>query len=282
MPPSLDLTRPDGPERRYVTASAAIERRADETVGFKGYAAKFNKRTQIGPKAWGFQEQIAPGAFVKSIDESDVRFLVNHDPNLILARNKAGTLTLSEDKTGLVTEADLAPTSYGRDLAISLERGDVSQMSFAFEVVREEWETLDDGGELRTINEAKLWDVSAVTFPAYEDTTAGLRAVAFDVLVDKLGLTTRKRSLLVAAIAEGADDLDEEVRSVLRTASKNIASLLGETSPAPATTDPEHDAPAPAETTRGIDTQVWMRHQRNKARALGLLIITTDLGGHTS
>lgn len=271
MGQKLDLTRPDGPERRYVTADADVERRSDETIGFRGYAAKFNKRTQIGPKSFGFQEQIAPGAFVKSIGESDVRFLINHDPNLVLARNKAGTLRLAEDRTGLKTDADLAPTSYGRDLAVSLERGDVSQMSFAFTVVRESWEELKDGTELRTIEEAQLWDVSAVTFPAYEDTTASLRSVAFDVLADKLGLTTRKRSLLVAAISEGADDLDEEVRMVLRTAAKNLASLLGETSPASATTDPEHElTPAPAESTRGVDPLVLRRAERAKGRVLGL------------
>jgi HK97 family phage prohead protease len=274
MGTKLDLARPDGPEYRYIITGATVERRADDSIGFKGYAAKFNKRTQIGPKTWGFQEQIAEGAFAKSIGESDVRFLQNHDPNFVLARSKAGTLRLAEDKIGLPVDADMAPTSYARDLAILLDRGEVDQMSFAFTVVSdkdERWETLDDGTELRTILRAQLWDVSAVTFPAYKDTTAGLRSVAFDVLADKLGLTTRKRSLLVAAVMEGADDLDEEVRMVLRTAQRNIASLLKEPPQAAATDAPEQaETPAQAAATRGVDPQVWMRHQRNKARALGL------------
>lgn len=272
MPPNLDLARPDGPEYRYVTTSGTVERRADDSIAFRGYAAKFNKRTQIGPKAYGFQEQIAPGAFRKAVNENDVRFLINHDPNLVLARNRAGTLRIAEDGTGLTVDADLAPTSYGRDLAISLERGDVSQMSFAFTVVAEQdetWEVLEDGTRLRTINQAQLWDVSAVTFPAYEDTTASLRAVAFDVLASRLGLTTRKRSLLIAAMAE--EELDDEARSVLLEVQHNFASLLGETPQAPATVDPEQVVtPAQAAATRGVDPLVLRRAERAKGRVLGL------------
>jgi HK97 family phage prohead protease len=147
---------------------------------FTGHAAVFESPTWIGPPKWGFQEVIARGAFAKTITESDVRFLINHDPNLILARTTAGTMTLLEDKIGLAVDAQLAATSYGQDLAVSLERGDMSQMSFGFRVVREEWEDVEvDGGaviERRTLLEVELFDVSSVTYPAYEDTDGGLAA----------------------------------------------------------------------------------------------------------
>jgi HK97 family phage prohead protease len=133
-----------GQERRYVTLDNRAVTRDGDTIGFRGHAALFERRTWIGPKKWGFWEQVARGAFTKSIGESDVRFLINHNPDLVLARTSSETLRLAEDSVGLLADADLAPTSYGRDLAISLERGDVSQMSFAFEVVRESWETLGD------------------------------------------------------------------------------------------------------------------------------------------
>jgi hypothetical protein len=186
----------------------------------------FNSRTWIGPQKWGFYEEIAPGAFSKSIGEHDVRFLINHDPNLVLARNKAGTLTLSEDQVGLKTDADMAATSYGQDLAISMKRGDITQMSFAFEVIREESETLGDGSELYTIREAKLWDVSVVTYPAYDSTDASLRSRAFDVLCHRLNISTSKRSRLIAGLSE--DEIDPTVLPILRDASRTLAHLADE------------------------------------------------------
>src|SRR5664280_2242013 len=193
-----------------------VELRKDATgatIGFAGHAAVFDQRTSIGnPLSWGFYEQIAPGAFTKTIQEADVRFLIDHDPSLLLARTKSGTLRLSEDKAGLVADADLAPTTYGRDLAILLERGDVSQMSFGFQVVagKDDWtveqvETNDGNSvdvEVRTIREVKLFDVSVVTFPAYEGTDAQLRsmtaAVARKKDPDPFG---RRREMLNRALS---------------------------------------------------------------------------------
>ena len=180
----------------------SVELRADDdgndTAEFHGHAAVFDKRTWIGPKRWGFWEAVAPGAFDKTLGEADVRFLVNHDPNLLLARNKSGTLTLSKDDDGLATEAQLdRRQSYTNDVVIALERGDISQMSFAFEVVKDSWETLEDDTELRTLEEVRLWDVSVVTYPAYEDTDAGLRAVAFEVLCRDAGISDAERDRLL-------------------------------------------------------------------------------------
>lgn len=184
--------------------SSAIERRDDGApIGFRGHAAIFNRATQIGPPKWGFREQIAPGAFTKTIQEADVRLLMNHDPNFLLARNKAGTLTLSEDVRGLATVADMAPVSYAQDLAILLERGDISQMSFAFEVIKDQWEADTEESELRTLLEVKLYDVSIVTYPAYEDTDAGLRGAAFDEVCRSAGLDEKARRGLLSAVSNG-------------------------------------------------------------------------------
>ena len=182
--------------------SQRVELRQDEEgndgADFFGHAAVFDKRTWIGPKRGGFWESVAKGAFDKTLGEADVRFLVNHDPNLLLARNKSGTLTLSKDADGLATEAQLdRRQSYTNDVVIALERGDISQMSFAFEVVKDSWETLDDDTELRTLEEVRLWDVSVVTYPAYEDTDAGLRAVAFEVLCRSAGIDDDQRDRLL-------------------------------------------------------------------------------------
>jgi HK97 family phage prohead protease len=198
--------------------SQRIEMRDHEGDGdgadFFGHAAMFNKRTWIGPRRFGFWEQVAPGAFDKTVGEADVRFLVNHDPNLLLARNKSGTLTLDVDDGGLATAAKLdRRQSYTNDVVIALERGDISQMSFAFEVVRDTWEILDDDTELRTLDEVRLWDVSVVTYPAYEDTDAGLRAVAFEVLCRSAGIDDDQRDRLLqdlTGLAHVADPVTPE------------------------------------------------------------------------
>lgn len=143
-----------------------------------GHAAVFNSETVI---AGFFREQIAPRSFRKSIKENDIRALFNHDTNFVLGRNRAGTLRLSEDDRGLAYEIDLPDTQAARDLWTSIDRGDISQSSFAFDVVKElREEPNEDAGEtmpLYTIKEARLYEVSPVTFPAYEDTDVAARAM---------------------------------------------------------------------------------------------------------
>ena len=128
-----------------------------------GYGAVFNSESNdLG----GFREFIAPGAFEGRL-EDDVRFLVNHDANLILARTTNGTLRLSVDEKGLRYEADMPNTSTARDLMELLKNGTISQSSFAFTVEEDSWE-VKDGMNIRTIDKvSQLYDVSSVTYPAY-------------------------------------------------------------------------------------------------------------------
>lgn len=141
-----------------------------------GYAAMFNSQTVI---AGYFREQIAPGAFANAIDQDDVRALINHDPNYVLGRNKAGTLMLSEDATGLQFECSPPDTQFARDLLVSVERGDVTQCSFAFCCTTEQWEDGESEADLplRTIMKCELLDVSIVTYPAYADTSVAVRSM---------------------------------------------------------------------------------------------------------
>lgn len=177
MTASLPLTQ----SGRRAVALTGIEVRAEGgEVSVRGHAAVFDTPTMIGPPGVGFEEVIAPGAFRKTLaDGADVRLLFNHNPDLVLARTKSGTLTLHEDKRGLAVDAKLAPTQVGRDLAVLIERGDVSQMSFGFRVVKDRWENVQraDGttSERRTVLEAQLFDVSSVTYPAYDETDVALR-----------------------------------------------------------------------------------------------------------
>ena len=150
-----------------------LEKRAegDKLPDIVGHAAVFDIRTELWP---GVTEEVAPGAFTRTLDDTpDVRALVDHDPVNILGRTKADTLTLKEDKKGLHTRIQPPNTTVGRDIVESIRRGDVDQMSFAFQIVREEAEYDDDGVHYRLLD-VELIDVSVVTFPAYEDAVATL------------------------------------------------------------------------------------------------------------
>lgn len=141
-----------------------------KTIG--GYAAVFNSPADIGGY---FREKIAPGAFADAV-KADVRALIDHNSGRVIGRSSAGTLRLTEDGTGLAVEIDLPDTTDGRDVAVSIQRGDLSGMSFGFRVTKEQWDETSDP-PLRTIMAVELDEVSVVAFPAYEDTTIALRSL---------------------------------------------------------------------------------------------------------
>lgn len=169
-------------ERRFAPIDpASVEVRDDDNgLRFRGHAAVFNQEVDFG----FMREVVAPGAFAKTIkDGADVRFLFNHDPSTVMARTSVGSLDLSEDDDGLSVEARLDPDDLDTQrLVPKLRSGNVSQMSFGFSVVKDEMtEDEDDENPLRTLRELELFDVSPVTFPAYEGTDGGLRAAFQDV-----------------------------------------------------------------------------------------------------
>lgn len=156
-----------------------------------GYAANYNVLS--GDLGWGLRERIIPGAFTRAVKEKqDVRHLINHDPNLILGRTASGTTGLSEDDKGLKFRTLLPDTGYARDLAVSVDRGDVNECSFGFMVNRsdpdnpgETWTEVPDPEDntrlitVRELRDVDLMDVSVVTFPAYGKTNAGLERSLF-------------------------------------------------------------------------------------------------------
>jgi len=170
-------------DRERRTTAGRVERKAENGQDgtkpqLRGYAAVFNEETVIGDY---FREVILPGAFAGAVARDDVRANFNHEPTLVLGRTIAGTLRLHEDDHGLVYEIDTPDTSYARDLMVSVERGDVSQSSFMFDVTGEAWDYPAAGSgllPLRKITGVKLYDVAPVTFPAYEGTSVSARALA--------------------------------------------------------------------------------------------------------
>lgn len=160
-------------EKETRTFTFKLEARDDENPLISGHAAVFNEEADIG----FFKEKIKRGAFAESIQVDDVRALFNHDPNHVLGRNKAGTLKLQEDRKGLAIEIVPPDTQFARDLLISVKRGDISQMSFGFQVQEDSWKHGEDGApDVRTLKKVRLFDVSPVTFPAYVGTDVAVRS----------------------------------------------------------------------------------------------------------
>jgi HK97 family phage prohead protease len=164
-------------ERRFIDVADLRLAKEGDVRSIVGYAAVFNVEATIGGM---FRERILPGAF-DGVLKDDVRALINHDENLVLGRSKAGTLKMQADDKGLRIQITPPDTQAARDLQISMERGDVNEMSFAFRLARDGFEW-DDGARdklpLRTIKKFRsLFDVSVVTYPAYDATEASLRSV---------------------------------------------------------------------------------------------------------
>lgn len=151
-----------------------ITREDGEDLTIEGYFAVFNSNYDMG---FGMSESIAPGAFAEALG-GDVRALVNHDSSLVLGRNKANTLELREDSHGLWGKVRINPNdSAAMDLYARVKRGDVDGCSIGFDIETEETEFRDDGSVHWTITKVNpLYEVSACTFPAYEDTNVNARS----------------------------------------------------------------------------------------------------------
>jgi len=158
-----------------------VEWREDSEGKIKGYSAVFNR---LSGDLGGFKEKIAPGAFTKTLAESDVRALFNHDPNFVLGRTKSGTLELREDEKGLWMEVEPPDTQWARDLVTTIKRGDIDQQSFAFRTIKDTWTNEEGKLPIRTLNEVQLFDVSPVTYPAYPQTSVDVRALPVDAGID--------------------------------------------------------------------------------------------------
>ncbi len=156
-------------ERRTIAYSNLEVRAENDGKTLIGYAAVWDSPSEF----MGFTEYVKRGAFTKTLnDGADVRLLIDHD-GVPLARTKSGTMALEEDERGLRVEAELDPMNPDAARIMSaMKRGDLSQMSFAFRTIKDNW---NNDRTVRELREVQLFDVSVVTFPAYEQTVAELR-----------------------------------------------------------------------------------------------------------
>lgn len=190
------------PPREDLCRSVAFKLTRDgegrsDGLTFEGYGAVFNTPTRIDSWEGTFDEQIAPGAFKKSIRENTPKFQFDHGHHPLIGSIPIGRITdTHEDTSGLYVEARLSDNWLVEPIRDAIAEGSVDGMSFRFSVVREEWrdqagkvvkpEEVGDilwkdvegrGPLMRTLKELKVAEVGPVVWPAYETTSASVRSV---------------------------------------------------------------------------------------------------------
>jgi HK97 family phage prohead protease len=161
-----------------------------EEMIIEGYFALYESETEL----WeGSFEIITKGAFDETLN-NDIRALWNHNTQYVLGRNKSGSLEVKADDKGLFGIIKLPKTQYAKDLHELVQRGDVDQCSFGFNILDEDLEELASGGYRWRINKIDLHEISVVTFPAYENTTVQARSKEIEAF-EKRKLETQRIAL---------------------------------------------------------------------------------------
>ncbi|PEI43567.1 phage major capsid protein [Bacillus pseudomycoides] len=143
-----------------------------------GYVNKPGALSEVLGTAKKFREKITPGAFKRAIENrsKDIDFLAEHDSKQVLASTRNESLTLREDGEGLYMEAQISPTTYGKDYYQLISDGLVRNMSFGFTSLKDSWNQVG-GVMIRTIEELELFEVSAVRNPAYSQSSLAARDI---------------------------------------------------------------------------------------------------------
>ena len=134
----------------------------------EGYVVKWEQLSQKLGWLYKFREKFKKGAFADSLNKDNQRALWNHNTDLVLGNTKPKTLELNEDDIGLRFSIKLPNNSWGNDCYESVDRGDVDGVSFGFKMEIEKWDESDPDDVIRTIEKAKLFEISPTAFPAYE------------------------------------------------------------------------------------------------------------------
>lgn len=181
-------------ETRQMRSCASDFTTRDESgeLRIEGYFAVFNSNYEISN---GLSESIAPGAFSNTLG-GDVRALIDHDTRLVLGRNTAHTLELRQDEHGLWGSILINPNDGdAMNLYSRVQRGDVDQCSFGFDIVSEDYDVRDDGSVHWTIRDVVLYEVSVCTFPAYKETNVVARSNERDQIVERINAAWRSEML---------------------------------------------------------------------------------------
>lgn len=199
-------------EQRSTKSPVKIQARGDGAKVLTGYGAVFYSAGDAGSeyRLWDdMHERIMPGAFDRAIREGqDVRCMYNHEH--LMGRTKSGTMRMFVDSKGLGYECDMSESSTCKDVAIGIDRGDISGSSFSFVATRSTWlEETRDGKTVwvRQVEECDLFDQGPVDFPAYESTTAAMRS-------KRESIEAERAAFVAARSAVSADEVEMAARLV--------------------------------------------------------------------
>lgn len=175
----------------FLESEFRAEEREDKLF-LEGYFIRYNEETELYA---GVYEEVAPGAVLKSLANNDIRCLFNHDSGVVLGRAGNKTLELKSDDKGLYGKVEInrndpeAMAVYAR-----IQRGDINACSFGFVPTKQDYENRSDGSVKFVVREMELFEVSAVTFPAYPQTEIAARQKDIEA-IKKEKFNTRKRKL---------------------------------------------------------------------------------------
>lgn len=183
-----------------------------------------------------FVEKIAPGAFTRAInkaqnDGQDIDFLAEHDDTIVLASTKNGTLSLSEDDTGLFMEARIINTSSGRDYYEMIQSGIITNMSFGFYAVDDDWKSVRSDLFERTVTELELFEVSAVRRPAYAASTISNRGLNFaeetvpENIKEEIGMAEEKNNVEQGTTESEVRSTEQLLQDVLVELTQEVREL---------------------------------------------------------
>ena len=197
------------------------EIRVDENNGLfvSGYVNKTEETSNILGHTRKFIEKISKGAFSKAIESTkgDIDFLAEHDNNRILSSTRNNSLKLYEDEKGLFMEAEITPTSWGRDTYTLIKSGIYRNMSFGFKVIKDKWRKVENDLYERTIDELELFEVSVVKNPAYSQSSIAARGID---LIEEVGIPKN--------IQEETAKMDEKLKEFILTLAEALKTLTEE------------------------------------------------------
>lgn len=259
-------------ERRFLPLDG-VEIRADGQREISGYASVFNIEAEIDGWFGGWREEVAPGAYAKTIQEHDIRALWNHNTDVVLGRNRAKpspTLDLMEDSHGLRAVIHPPDNNWGQPVWDAIERGDVTGMSIAFRAIKYEWQRAPKGSnelDKRIIREAQLFEVSPVTFPAFEATSVSARSMADWLTGEDQEMAEAVRMLL---LAQRGMPLTAEDKRVIAPLREVLTLQLSEPEPTGHHSDPRTEPGSTDDHSDGDDAARALREAGWRERMLTL------------
>lgn len=191
---------------RSYTFTVARAEELDDGLNLEGYASVFNQPADIRDHLGVYQETVAPGAFKKTLQERAPVLQFDHGTHPMIGSIPLGSIRkIEEDNHGLYVRARLSDNWLVQPVRDAIHDGAINGMSFQFEVTRDEWNTDQTA---RTVREVKLYELGPVVFPAYPQTTVGVRSEVTDLLACENVRTDLARAICFPTIGERTTDAD--------------------------------------------------------------------------